>query len=458
MKKAILLVLSFIISFTSLAQTTISGMVSGGEGQVVRLIAFDDFISEKIITLGKSNIDEDGNFSMAFELDETICAWLDINYQRSEIFLEPGKSYSVTIDYNSSNQLESYFDRQSLVYEFNQPDSGDLNMIIWQFNAMYNKFVMENFQQIVTRHDKSRIVKFRDEVDEKFSNIKNIYFNNYVIYKLADVEQFGRIKGKNLLAEEYFSDKPVLYNNVEYTFFFMQFFEKFLITNPDVITISDLIILVNDMQDNQALLDSLGRLPYLQDMNLRELVMLNGLKDLYHNGIFEKDKVLMMIKTFSLMTKDPKQKQIAINLLKTLGRLTPGVPAPDLLLTGSNGESFRLRDIKGKPIYLYFYRSGQKGTHQSFDMLAETYSLYQAGLEVICVSMDIDASGLKLFTDSGKYRWTFAHYGNVPEVYDLYNIRDLPLYVLIDVEGNIAMYPAPSPGEDLESALIKVMH
>ena len=459
MKIFLIFLLTLITSISLLAQkTTVSGTVSGGKGQMVRLIAFDDFISKKIITIGKSEIAEDGSFLIEFELDKTIGAFLDINYQRAEIFMEPGKSYSINITYDPANQLESYFDRQGLVYEFKDVDENELNRLSWRFNAMYNKFVMENFEHIYRLHDKSRVSAFRTEVEEAFDGTDNTYFGNYVRYKLADVEQYAKLKGNYVLAEEYFTNNPILYDNVEYTFFFDEFFEKFLTTSPNVITISDLIIAVNDNADNQMILDALAKVSYLQEPDFRALVLIHGLRSLYYNGTFKKPQLLDMIKGINVSTRNPIHKRITSNLLETLTHLASGSPAPDLKLLSIAGFEFNLKSIKGKPILLCFFRSGQKGMDNAFDRLAELYNVYKSGLEIISVSMDNDPSAYLTLANSGSYHWTFAHYDNDPIVYDIYNIRDLPLYVLIDVEGNIAVYPAPAPGDELERAIMKIIH
>ena len=300
--------------------------------------------------------------------------------------------------------------------------------------------------------------KFREEIKTEFLTVEHPYFMNYVKYKMADVEQFARLKGKTALANEYLGNQSVLYNNVEYTFFFSQFFQKYLITSPDVITVSDLIIAVNHKQDYRIIMDSLSSVPYLQDENFRELVLLFALKGLYSNGTFKKASVMEMLKNIGLNTRDPEHRQIVDNLLEKFAKLMPGLPAPDLNLADEDGANFKLSDIKGKPVLLIFFRSKQPGLTAEFDQLVALYTVYKSGLEIISVSMDPSVADMQGMIRSGKYPWKFAHYQNNPEVYDLYNIRHLPLYVLIDVEGNIAAYPAPAAGDELERAVMRVVH
>ncbi len=443
---------------TNASVTTIKGHVAGAGGQVIRLLAFDDFISEKLITLASSEIDNEGRFLLEADIGGITHAFLDINYQRAEIFLEPGKACELEIRFNAENQLSSYFDRQGLEYELLDADPGEINNRIWQFNKMYNRFIMEDFERIVTLHDKSLVAAFKEEVNAVFGEPEEGYFYDYIRYKIAGVEQFARLKGNAMLAAEYFTAQPILYGNVEYAYFFNQFFEKFLITSPEVITISDLIIAVNEKNDLDLIRQALAGVSWLPDPDFRELILLHGLKELYHNGTFKKEKVLSLIGMLKSETTNPIHERIAANLLETLPRLSPGMPAPDLSLTLSDGTKTRLHDIKGKPVLLIFFRSGQKGMERQFDTLTEIYNVYRAGLEIISISMDGSWTAQNIFYDNDRYPWTFAHYGNRPEVYDLYNIRDLPLFVIINAEGNIALYPAPSPGDELERELLKVIH
>lgn len=459
MKKVLFLLAAIIIPGIIFAQKTIvSGKVSGGNGQLIRLMAYDDFISKKIISLGECTVSDEGQFKIEFDLQETIGAFLDINHMRAELFLEPGKTYELEIIYDAANRLESYFDRQGLEYSFMNENPDELNRRIWKFNEMYNKFVMENFEHIVKLHDKGRVSDFQDEVEREFNDIEHPYLNDYITYKFADIYQFARLKGRITLAEEYFTGKEVLYNNVEYTFFFEEFFEKYMTTNPDVITISDLIIAVNEEGSLPMINDALAQVPYLQDEGFRELVLIHSLRGLYFNGTYKKPKVLELIKEINKSTGDPMHKKITANLIESLGRLATGSPAPDLLLTSIGGQEFHLGNLKGKPILLNFFYSTRRDTQNNFDILAELYNYYRSGLEIISISMDDDPEAYKSLANSGGYHWTFAHYGNDPGVLDAYNIRNLPLYVLLDAEGNIAMYPAPPPGPELETAVMKVIH
>ena len=77
-------------------------------------------------------------------------------------------------------------------------------------------------------------------------------------------------------------------------------------------------------------------------------------------------------------------------------------PAPDVSLTGENGEAVRLADFKGQKLVLYFYpkddTSGCTREAQDFTALADEFE--KIGTWVVGVSKDSQASHAKF---TGKY-------------------------------------------------------
>lgn len=438
--------------------TSIAGTAHGAEGQMIRLMAEEDFISQKTVVLTQSRVDAYGNFLLTYNAEETFRAYLDINYQRTDIFLVPGKTYALQITFSPEEQMRSYYERQPLPYKFQDAPEDDLNMLLSTFNRLYNQFVTDNFNRIYVVRDKDLVHEFRMKIDSIFVSVDNSYFNECVRYRFAGLEQLARIKSKRTIALEYFAGNHILYNNIEYTYFFNEFFGQLLLTSPGLITISDLIIAVNDKEDPDILHNALLKTGYLDDERLRELVLLLNLRDIYGSAGFYNDRVIDMINRIGAGSKYPHHQKIVKNIEDEMNKLAAGSPAPNLKLTSIGGYDFQLKNIRSKPVLLMFFHSGQKITTTYLDELAEIYEKFKAGLEVISISMDQDPMAYLPLANSGKYGWSFAHYGNKPAVFDLYNIRDLPLFVLINADGNISMYPAPPPGEQLERGIMKVIH
>lgn len=459
MKRTILFL--FVVAFPLIAflQTaSVSGVATGAEGQRIRILSPEDFISGKMLVLASSEIDEQGKFFLKCELAETRRAFIDINYQRAEIFLEPGMEYQLELSYTLEEQLKLYFDREPIPYEILLADDDELNQQLWTFNIMYNRFIKDNFNRIYIVRDKELVRNFKKRVDSIFQGSTNEYLSSYIRYKFADIEQFARIKSKDSIAKEYFVKNPVLYQQVEYTYLFNEFFQQFLLTSPRLITISDLIIAVNDYADVSLLDQALIKTGYLDDKQLRELVLIHSLVEIHASANFRKPQVIKMFKDVEANSNFPFHKKIVQNILSTFNKLATGTPAPNITMMSIGGFEFELKNLRSKPVLLMFFNSGQKITETYFDELAEIQNKFSAGLELISISMDNDPTAYLPLANSGKYSWTFAHYGNNPDVYDRYDIRDLPLFVLIDVEGNIARYPAPHPGAKLDGEILRVIH
>ena len=68
-----------------------------------------------------------------------------------------------------------------------------------------------------------------------------------------------------------------------------------------------------------------------------------------------------------------------------------------------------------------------------------------------------DIEKAKDLIERSGYRWKFLHYGNQVNIINEYDIRAYPTYYLIDREGKLVMSPAPTPNDQFEGRLFKVL-
>jgi thioredoxin-related protein len=71
--------------------------------------------------------------------------------------------------------------------------------------------------------------------------------------------------------------------------------------------------------------------------------------------------------------------------------------------------------------------------------------------------MDENLPQVKRFVDLKGYQFKFLYYGNQSEVFKDYDIRAFPTYYFIDKNGNLAMSPAPSPEQNSEFQIFRLM-
>ena len=80
--------------------------------------------------------------------------------------------------------------------------------------------------------------------------------------------------------------------------------------------------------------------------------------------------------------------------------IAEGKPAPDFTLTSDSGETVRLRDLRGKPVVLYFYpKDDTPGCTKEACEFRDAYDAFRArGVEILGVSPDSEASHAKFKT------------------------------------------------------------
>jgi peroxiredoxin len=114
-------------------------------------------------------------------------------------------------------------------------------------------------------------------------------------------------------------------------------------------------------------------------------------------------------------------------------------PAPNFSLSDSKGASVRLSDYKGRVVLLDFWATWCHGCKTEIPWYMEFQKKYKdKGLSVIGVSMDDDGwKSVKPFVEENKMNYAVV-IGN-EDLAKLYAVDNLPVTLLIDRTGNIAV-------------------
>ena len=113
--------------------------------------------------------------------------------------------------------------------------------------------------------------------------------------------------------------------------------------------------------------------------------------------------------------------------------------APNFTLSDSKGASVRLSDYKGRVVLLDFWATWCHGCKTEIPWYREFQNKYKdKGLSVIGVSMDEDGwKSVKPFIQENKMNYAVV-IGN-EDLAKLYAVDNLPVTLLIDRTGNIAV-------------------
>ena len=183
------------------------------------------------------------------------------------------------------------------------------------------------------------------------------------------------------------------------------------------------------------------------EVAVRDFAMYSILRKALHKGL---DPV-----TADLLSIFYKQCQNSIMLAEIRGeehgwlRLASGKPAPTFEVITSTGEQVELDQFEGRYLYINFWASWCTPCLPEYDALAHLSD----GLDTNSISL------LAISVDSDKETWlslckkkshspvidAFLTQDLNDRVNDIYNVRSLPRYVLIDPSGKIIDANAPAP-------------
>ncbi len=443
-----LLTISFNLVFP--AETTISGKLPGGSGNEIRLIAYADYISYTEVLLDRTLIDSIGGFHLETDILETRQVILDLDYYSTTFYLEPGKKYQLDFDSISmADQYRPFYEKEPLVFQIISDESMELNNLIFEFNDIYNDFLVENFQSIYNRRNRSLIAGFRSEMNQKYSVTENLFFKEYVDFKIASIELSASGTNKPEVFKKYLQGKPILYFHSAYMEFFNQFFNQYLTSGNKFVSEKDLEKGINELISLPALLDSLGKDTLLLSESLRELVLIKNLQELYYSPFYFPQNILSILDQIITTSPFSLQRSIAMNVRNGLTKLQKGTIAPDFTLPDLTGIPVSLNDRKGKTVYLSFLTTWTYACLGEFKIMDSLYAVWGSEIDFITISLDKNPEIVTRFKKEKNYKWTFLYNGTGYDLIQDYGIKTFPLFVLINSEGKILQYPALKPSEGI---------
>ncbi len=145
---------------------------------------------------------------------------------------------------------------------------------------------------------------------------------------------------------------------------------------------------------------------------------------------------------------------VAAILLGCTDKRTPsgGTAAADFTLQDLNGKSVRLSDYRGKVVILDFWATWCPPCRASIPGLEKIYKAYKdKGLVILAVSLDQgEWDSVKSF--GSEYGITYTILKGDDEVSDKYQVRTIPMLLVINKEGRITKrYLGFGNDEDLEN-------
>jgi thiol-disulfide isomerase/thioredoxin len=132
-----------------------------------------------------------------------------------------------------------------------------------------------------------------------------------------------------------------------------------------------------------------------------------------------------------------------------------GNPAPDFALKNETGQTFKLRDFKGKVVYIDLWASWCKPCREETPFLEKLYDHYKSDPRIAFISIAVS---------DGQQAWLKALKQDKPtwlqlidskgQVKTAYNANMIPRFVIINKKGQIVNFDAPRPSHKDELQVI----
>ncbi len=454
LKKIFPLLLLLIPAGLSAQNVQISGHVEGfAPKSLVRILVYADQFSQLEKTLATTRTDSTGNFRLTFPIEATNYAMLAINLKHTGFYLKPGAVYHFDIAQDSLIRNASPFEEIPLKVQMKAMDDS-LNRYIEAYDMLYNQLIVKHFRDIYQFHNREILSNFKAEVESRFGHIKSPYFRQYMHYSLASMVWGSRTKSLAEIVADYFSEKPVLYRNIQYTEFFTNFFQTYFestVKKP----VSRYKLLSVIQQRNLKKLDELfASVPGLAaDARVRQLAEMVQLARHYSDPGFVRKDIEALFEQMARGSLYPENRSVARDYLVKLNVLQPGTSAPAFRLPDFMGKEFSLKDFRGKFVLLSFVKTPCPVCNRQLNELDDMSQKLGADFTNLTIVKGKVISGFIHKVRPTERGWPFLLLGKSILLLEKYQIVTYPAYVLIDQQGRISLAPAPMPDGDLQQRI-----
>ena len=438
-------------------QTTIHACAKGAENRIARLY-LEDAITKFQWKVDEQTIDENGCFQLSVELSQTQRAFIKIGFYQTYIFLQPGEVYSIVFDpfdFRIDERINPHRLNQFLSYRFEQPDSNELNRLIWRFENMFDDFLVNNYVDQVTGITRESYINFRNQIQETFAYSGHGYFNDYKRYALADIERLFNINSLNtsaILFLNYIQDRPILYNNTAYADFITEFYSGYF---PNQIRYNRNVFReqINRANNLTAIMDSLGRDTTLQNERLREFVFLLGLQEMYSSREFRNSSVLRLLQDIKSTTKFPEHSELVDFIIQRVQRFDSGIHRANFRFWNpERGTPYDFSE-SSKFKYVLFINSLCESCDAEVSILQSIAERFKDTVDFYVVSCDYELNRALRNRPRNMQNITFLHFNRDFETLERLGISDYPSAIWLDGENIIQSFHFQLPSRRAERTI-----
>jgi thiol-disulfide isomerase/thioredoxin len=436
---------------------TIEGYAPDYQNQKVSLHAYEDYITYTEQDLGQAIVNDSGFFTIQYEVQDIERVFLRFAKQRGFLYAEPGRTVRVQVPRRDTQRMINPDVEYEAQLTYFTDDSTDMNFLAIDFNRHFQTFWNRNYMYFLAKSSYHKLDSFHLAMNKRYEFVKNPYFNIWMNYNLASIED-ATFHPEKKLAALYLINHPIKYKNNEYMNFFNSFFKDYLYSASVTKNGSRIHPAINIWVSYDSLMAAIQPLRWLENDTMRELVMLKSIYEQYNNPAYDRGNILSIVQQTITRSKVAEHRQIARNILAQYTRFKPGVAASRFIAIDRTGKAVDvLQETQGKIVYLFFFTEWNVKAQNEMRLMSELHRKYGKKIAFVGISTGSDtAAWKKLLKENPKYTWTMLHYNFNEQIKADYDIYALPSAFLIDETGLFITIPADLPSGTIEQTMYRV--
>ncbi len=410
------------------------------------------------------DITED-HFIFLHEKDKTACFYFDYGPFRCHFFAEPFLEYKVFLpditEIDDQWQEDDYFTLLPLhaktKYKKKVINAFDLNDSIRYFNKEYEPFLSkQTLRYFQPEYARARLDSFLEANYKDNGTYANDYYSKYKRYKKAIL--FYHLKQQNLdsLIRKYLTGEPLHFEIPPYRTLFSlvlgSYFDHLRRKEQFDRIYSEFTRLSVDYLKNYLQKD-----PLLKNDTILELVLLKECYNAFYSDKIDKNRLISFTDSIHRNTEIDIVKLTSGELKEMFTHLRAGFPAPVFSAQGVNGNSIILNGKYNKLIYLGFCDLQSMQCLQEMEYLKYLAKKHGEYIRIITVLKSASDQELKELSKQTNDNWDIIWWDENQELAELFDVRAVPMFFLIDKDGNMLRNPAPAPSENFEYILFRIL-
>jgi len=424
---------------------TVEGFAPAYVGQKIRFFKTEDYLTEKQIKIAESTVKGDSTFEVSFFTNEIFKLQVFAGKNHFYMYTQPNGKYDLVIKDKSSYKPQ-HPSGSEVDFFFLGLDSADINYSILVFEDRMMSFLQDTYtyQKRTSGDFAQELDVFKSELSDLYESDTSQFFKTYVMFAMASIDDLPFRGNRNKYEKYDFYIKPqtVWYQNDRYMEYILQYYDKYASQMSRVLNQAfyDGVL----RSSPTMIMNTLGNDYALQNIRLREFVMLKMLKDAFYTGEYPETNIIAVLDSVSTNGLFEANRPIAKRLMERLTDLTPGGKAPHFLIDVL-GKNVTLNDYKGKHLYVHFVDINVKNSLIDFPVLNNLYGKYSSGVEFLTIVVKDNEVNPSQFIKEHNISWDCAFVDRDNIMLDRYNAISFPYFVLLDTQGYVVSAPALAP-------------